>query len=305
MTDVRIDGLKIRIRDTGDGPPVLLINGLGAPTSWWATLESRLSGLRLISFDAPGVGHSQTPLQPVRVEALASIAAGVLDARGVERADVLGYSLGGMVAQEFALRYPGRVRRLVLAATSCGLGAVPAALVNLLNISTPLRYMSGTLFEHTTGGLLGGRARTDPEFAERHRQRRLADPPNKRGYMLQVMALQNWSSLSRLAQIDAPTLVVSGDDDPLMRPANGYILARHIPGARLHIATGEGHLLLLDEESVAFEPIAAFLQGRELDAIVVDDDDLAAAIAAAGRSPQPLALIGGVMRRIYPPKVAA
>lgn len=305
MTDVRIDGLKIRIRDVGDGPPVLLINGLGAPTSWWATLEHHLPGLRLISFDAPGVGHSQTPLQPVRVDGLAAIAAGVLDACGVERADVLGYSLGGMVAQEFALRHPDRVWRLVLAATSCGLGAVPAAMVNLLNIATPLRYMSPALFERTTGGLLGGRARTDPEFAERHKQRRLADPPNKRGYMLQVMSLQGWSSLSRLAQIDAPTLVVSGDDDPLMRPANGYILARHIPGARLRIATGEGHLLLLDDESVAFEPIAAFLQGGEVDAIVVDDDDLAAAIAAAGRSPQPLALLGGAMRRIYPPKVAA
>ena len=90
-----------------------------------------------------------------------------------------------------------------------------------------------------------------------------------------------------------------------MRPANGYILARHIPGARLHIATGEGHLLLLDEESVAFEPIAAFLQGRDVDAIVVDDDDVAGAIAAAGRSPQPLAVIGGVMRRLHPPGVAA
>ncbi len=299
MTDVRIEGLKIRVRDVGDGPPVLLINGLGAPTSWWATLEHRLPGLRLISFDAPGVGHSQTPLQPVRVDGLAAIAAGVLDACDVERADVLGYSLGGMVAQEFALRHPGRVRRLVLAATSCGLGGVPAALVNLLGISTPLR------FERTTGGMLGGRARTDPEFRERHKERRLVDPPSKRGYMLQVMSLQGWSSLSRLAQIDAPTLVVVGDDDPLMRPANGYILARQIPGARLHIATGEGHLLLLDEASVAFAPIAAFLQGNEVDAIAVDDDDLAAAIAAAGRSPQPLALLGGAMRRIYPPKVAA
>jgi poly(3-hydroxyoctanoate) depolymerase len=307
MSDVRIQGLRIRVRDVGEGRPVLLINGLGAPTSWWATMERRLDGLRVLSFDAPGVGRSQTPLRPVSVEDLADIAAGVLDAHDVAHADVLGYSLGGMVAQELALRHPERVRRLVLAATSCGLGAVPASLLNLLTISTPLRYMSGELYDRTTAGLLGGRARTDPEYAERHKQRRFNDPPNKLGYMLQVMALQGWSSLSRLSQIEHPTLVVVGDDDPLMRPANGYILARHIPDARLHVAHGEGHLLLLDEQSVAFDPIVAFLRGRELDAIVVDDDDVAAAVAAAGRSPQPLALIGGMLRRLHPapPRVAA
>jgi poly(3-hydroxyoctanoate) depolymerase len=305
--DVRIEGLRIRVRDVGTGPALLLINGLGAPTSWWGTLEARLDGLRLLAFDAPGVGRSQTPWRPVGPEDLASIAAGVLDACAVDEADVLGYSLGGMVAQEVALRHPTRVRRLVLAATSCGLGAVPASLINLLTISTPLRYMSERLYDSTTAGLLGGRARTDPEFADHHKKRRFDDRPNKLGYAMQVMSLQRWSSLAKLSRIEAPTLVVAGDDDPLMRPANGYILARRIPGARLQVAAGEGHLLLMDDESVAFDAIGAFLRAPVLErepvwqeALIVDDDAVAAALAAAGRSPQPLAVIGSVLRRVHP-----
>jgi pimeloyl-ACP methyl ester carboxylesterase len=305
--DVRLEGLRIRVRDVGAGPPLLLINGLGAPTGWWRALEARLDGLRVLSFDAPGVGRSQTPWRPVGPEELAAIAAGVLDTSDVEQADVLGYSLGGMVAQEVALGYPTRVRRLVLAATSCGLGAVPASLVNLLTISTPLRYMSERLYDSTTAGLLGGRARTDPEFAERHKQRRFEDRPNKLGYAMQVMSLQRWSSLSKLSRIEQPTLVVAGDDDPLMRPANGYILARRIPNARLHVAAGEGHLLLMDDESVAFAAIGAFLRAPTLEeervwqeAFVVDDAAVDAALTAAGRSPQPLAVIGSVLRRLHP-----
>ena len=297
--DVPIEGLRIHVRDIGEGTPLLAINGLGAPTSWWATLEARLEGRRVISFDAPGVGRSQTPWRPVDPRQLAAIAAGVLDARGVQRADVLGYSLGGMVAQELAIRGPARVKRLILAATSCGLGAVPASLLHLLNMATPLRYFSGTLFEHTSGGMLGGRARTDPQFLEEHKQRRFGSRPSVRGYSLQVMSLQRWTSLSRLGRITAPTLVIAGDDDPLIGAANGFLLARRIPDARLWIAIGEGHLLMMDPESAAFDAIAGFLDGDWGDAVAVDD----AAVAAAPRALA--AATGGHRRRPAAPAPGA
>ncbi len=147
----QIDGLRVLVREVGEGSPVLLINGLGAHTAMWAPLEQALTGFRLIEFDAPGAGRSQTPRLPGSVASMARIAAGVLDAVGVEQADVLGYSLGGMVGQELAAGAPERVRRLVLAATSCGLGAVPGNLGAMLNLATPLRYYSRTFYDRTLG----------------------------------------------------------------------------------------------------------------------------------------------------------
>jgi pimeloyl-ACP methyl ester carboxylesterase len=306
--DVRISGLRIHIREVGEGRPLLLLNGLGAPTAWWSTLEGHLDGVRLIEVDAPGVGGSQTPWVPARVEYLGWLAARALDHVKVERADVLGYSLGGMIAQHLAARSPQRVRRLVLCSTGCGFGGVAAGLTKLLNVATPLRYLSKDLYDRTIPDLVGGRARNDPEFLERHSERRFAQPPNKRGYMLQVTALGAWSSLPVLSKITAPTLVVTGDDDPLMPMPNAYILARRIANARLHVAAGEGHLLLMDERSGAFEPIRAFLGAETLDdepawrdATVVDDAVLAAAMPPSNGAGRALGAAGAAWRRAWSP----
>jgi pimeloyl-ACP methyl ester carboxylesterase len=306
--DVRISGLRIHIREVGEGRPLLLLNGLGAPTAWWSTLEGHLDGVRLIEFDTPGVGGSQTPWLPTRVEYLGWLAARVLDHVNVQRADVLGYSLGGMIAQHLAARSPERVRRLVLTSTGCGFGGVQAGITKLLNVGTPLRFMSKDLYERTLPDLVGGRARSDPEFLERHRERRFTSPPNKRGYMLQTMALGGWSSLPVLSRIQAPTFVVTGDDDPLMPLPNAYLLARRIPNARLHVAVGEGHLLLMDEHSSAFAPIRAVLRAKSLErtqvwrnATVVDDAALAAAMPESKGAGRALGLPGTAWRRVWRP----
>jgi pimeloyl-ACP methyl ester carboxylesterase len=306
--DVRIAGLRLHIREVGEGPPLLLLNGLGAPTAWWSTLEGRLDGMRLIELDAPGVGGSQTPWVPARIEFLGWLAARVLDRVDVPRADVLGYSLGGMIAQQLAARSPERVRRLVLTATGCGFGGVRPGMTNLLNVATPLRYLSTRLYHSTLPNLVGGRVRSDPEFLERHAERRFAHPPNKRGYVLQTIALGGWSSLPLLSRIRAPALVVTGDDDPLMPMANAYILARRIRDARLHVAPGEGHLLLMDEQSAAFDPIRAFLRAETLDeepawraATVVDDAMLDAAMPASKGVGRALGVPGAAWRRTWSP----
>jgi pimeloyl-ACP methyl ester carboxylesterase len=310
--DVRIAGLRIHIREVGDGPPLLLLNGLGAPNAWWSTLEGRLGGLRLIEFDAPGVGASQTPWVPPRPEFLAWLAARVLDKADVARADVLGYSLGGMVAQHLAARSPERVRRLVLTSTGCGFGGVQAGITRLLNVGTPLRFLSQGFYERTLPDLVGGRARSDPEFLERHRERRYANPPNKRGYMLQTLGLSAWSSLPVLSRIQAPTFVVTGDDDPLMPMPNAYLLARHIGNARLHVVAGEGHLLLMDDKSGAFEPIGAFLRAKSIErtqvwrnATVVDDAGLAAVMPESKGARKALALPQSAWRRAWRPPARA
>jgi pimeloyl-ACP methyl ester carboxylesterase len=310
--DIRVAGLRIHVREAGEGPPVLLINGMGAPVPWWETLEGSLHDLHLIEFDAAGVGRSQTPWMPVPIQSAAWIARKVLDAVGVGRADVLGYSLGGMVAQELALQAPRRVRRLVLAATSCGFGSVPAPMVRVLNAATPVRYMSRRLYDRTAPDLFGGAARTDPDFLARHAARREADPPNKLGYLMQAVTVSTWSSLPWLSRLGQPTLVVTGDDDPMMLPVNSYILARRIGNARLVVAPGEGHLMLMDERSAALAPIAAFLRADRLDdepawraAAIVDDARLEAALRATNDASRPLRAMGAVWRRAWPPAARA
>ena len=124
---VRVDGLEIcvRVEGEGDDPPLLLLNGLGRSLQSWDPFTRALSCRTIVSFDAPGVGGSPTPVLPLSISMLARVAASVLDETQLDSADVLGFSHGGAVAQQLAIDAPARIRHLVLASTSCGLGAIP------------------------------------------------------------------------------------------------------------------------------------------------------------------------------------
>lgn len=143
-TFARVDGHLLRVSVRGDGPPMLLIMGLGGNIEMWDPLERELHirGFQTIAYDAPGTGHSPPRLVPLRPPGLARQAAHLLDSLGLPDAHVLGVSFGGGIAQELALRNPHRVRRLVLASTSCGLGGVPCTPLALGLLATPLRYYS-------------------------------------------------------------------------------------------------------------------------------------------------------------------
>lgn len=264
MTDpqeraVVLEGVRIHLREVGDGPPVLLINGLGANTGVWGTLEQALHGFRLIEFDAPGTGRSETPRQTPSIPDLARLATRVLDTVGVERADVLGYSLGGIVAQQLAVDAPDRVRRLVLVATGVGKGGVTGDARSLLHILVPVRYLSARLYASSIGDLTGGRARRDRAWAEAMSADRVQLPPRMRGYFGQLRSVSRWSGLPLLPHIEQPTLVVAGDDDPLTPIGNARLLADGIPNAELLVAPGEGHLMPVDPDSAVLEPIRRFL----------------------------------------------
>src|SRR6478672_10739478 len=115
---VRARGVGVFVRERGEGRPVLMINGLGGNVEMWRAMEERVARVsRTITFDAPGTGRSPTQLWPMTISSLAEL--------GHERVDVLGFSLGGLVAQQLAHRAPERVRRMVLAATACGWGSMP------------------------------------------------------------------------------------------------------------------------------------------------------------------------------------
>ncbi|HEX2221363.1 MAG TPA: alpha/beta fold hydrolase [Candidatus Limnocylindria bacterium] len=289
---LRVGGLRLQVRESGEGRPLLLLNGIGAHVRMWRPLERALGPLRLIAFDAPGAGRSQTPPLPLTLPGHARVAERVLDALGYERVDVLGYSFGGIVAQHLAYRAPARIRRLVLAATTPGWGGVSGSMRAMIHISTPLRYYSRAYYERSIGSLVGGRARSDAAWLARHGEERMQHPPHPLGYAWQLAALSvPPGSLPWLHELPHPTLVVTGDDDPLLPAVNSMLLAERIPRARLLVAAGEGHLLLLDPDSAAHPVIRDFLASAEpgrSDAfartVAVDGGMVAAALP---RRPQP------------------
>jgi poly(3-hydroxyalkanoate) depolymerase len=239
--------------------------GLGGNLEMWQPLVDELPDFTTITFDAPGAGDSEVPRLPPRMSGLADTTAHLLDALGYASADVLGVSLGGAVAQELAHRHPGKVRRLVLAATSCGLGGVPGRPVALALLSTPYRYYSRSHLRAIAGRLYGGDIARRPELLDRHAYSRLAHAPSLRGYLWQMSATIGWSSLPYLRRIGQPVLVLTGDDDPIIPVVNGRILARLLPKAELHVLRGAGHLFLIDRAHGSAQLVRRFLLADPLD----------------------------------------
>lgn len=260
---IRFGRERVLVREIGAGPPILLINGIGAHTRMWGLMERTLSDSRVISFDAPGAGRSSTPLGVMSVRRLAELAVRVLDEAEVEKPDAVGYSMGGIVLQQLLADYPSRVRRAVLIGTSPGIGAVYGPALSLLNVSTPVRFLSDRLYLRSVGGLVGGRARNDKQWVSDHLPVRLLHRPSLTGYSRQVASLATWSGLPLLGRIRHPVLVVAGDDDPLSPVANAKILAHLLPNARLQVVPGEGHLMPLDDTSAVPPMVAEFLTAAD------------------------------------------
>jgi len=244
---VEVDGVPLRVRTMGEGRPLLLIMGVGGNIEMWHPFDRELNGrgIHTISFDAPGTGASGELDRPRRMPWLARMLEHLLDHLGYDRVDVLGVSWGGGLAQQLAHQAPQRVRRLVLAATAPGvpgLGGVPGRPSALISMLNPRRYRDPDYLASVAGRLYGGGAFRLPEG---HFAARLGKPPSSRGYRHQLWAVQGWTGLPWLRSLEQSTLVLAGGDDPLVPVANGQILARLIPDARLVVVRGGGHLFLL------------------------------------------------------------
>ncbi len=257
---VKAGAHELAVSVAGEGPPLLLINGFGANLSIWGPLRPALNATT-IAFDAPGVGRSTMPRLPLTVPQLASSAVRLLDALGHDQVDVLGVSLGGVIAEQLAIQSPDRVRRLVLASTTWGLGMVPGKFGAWTTLMSPRRYFVDGYYERVAKSFVGGRTGREPEIARAYGESRRAQPPAPIGHVWQMVAGATWSTLPRLHRISAPTLVITGDDDPLLPPLNSRILNRLIPGSELQIIPGGGHLLLFDSVDDVAPLINNFLRG--------------------------------------------
>jgi len=250
MAFVENQKAKIYWDEQGQGEPVVLIMGLAYPSQmWYRTRPLLASRYRTVALDNRGVGRSDVPQGPYPIAVMASDAAAVLDAAGIESAHVFGVSMGGMIAQELALRYPARVRSLILGCTAAGgptaIRAEPEAIQMLMSrekmspeqaaeAAVPFIYDPAT-----------PRERIDEDLAIRRPWFQSAE-----GYAAQLQGILAWEAYSRLGQIVAPTLVIHGESDRLIPPGNANLIAERIPGAKLVRIPCASHLFFSDQPDV-------------------------------------------------------
>jgi poly(3-hydroxyoctanoate) depolymerase len=257
--------VRLRTSVRGSGPPLLLVTGLGASLDLAEPFVRELVARRMqvISFDAPGVGQSTPYRRPRRMAGIAGTVRRLVETLGYRRVDVLGVSLGGVVAQQLAHQSPSVVRRLVLAATGPGVGGLPGSPRVLIALATRRRYTDPEHYRRIAGHLYGGAARQDPDALLHGSVARFVERPSLRGYLGQLYAIAGWTSLPWLHRLPQPTLVLAGDDDPIVPVANGRLLARLIPDARLTVVPGGGHLFLLERPAEVAQMVHRFLAAQE------------------------------------------
>ncbi len=263
MPKVRVGDINIHYETRGDGEPLVLIMGLGGGSSlWWRQVAFFSPEYHVVTFDSRGVGLTDKPDMPYSMDMLVDDTAGLLERLGIASAHVYGVSMGGMVAQEFALRYPRLVSSLILGATTCGGGhaVMPRqeTLQELFNIMTlspdeAVRVSTSVTFSAT--------------FIERHPEKinewlikGAESPPSPMGFKRQAEAVAGFDTYDRLQQIGAPTLILAGTTDQLIPSENSRILASRIPNAKLVLFEGAGHGYLWEAEEQANRVVRDFLR---------------------------------------------
>jgi poly(3-hydroxyalkanoate) depolymerase len=261
VRSVAVGGQQLRVAvrpGAQDRVPLLLINGIGASLDLLQPFVDELNpSAGVIRFDVPGVGGSPLPAVPYRFSGLCRMIARMLSELGHPTVDVLGISWGGGVAQHFAAFHRSSCRRLVLVSTGTGALMVPAKPAVLARMVTPRRYLDRGYLQQVAPILYGGSARTQPErvAAAMHAHSRVGSPT---GYLYQLLAGAGWTSLPFLPLLRQPTLVLAGDDDPIIPLVNARVMHRLIPDARLHVYHG-GHLGLVTEAAELAPVVEEFL----------------------------------------------
>jgi pimeloyl-ACP methyl ester carboxylesterase len=264
MTIARIGDIDVAYETFGSdqNPPLLAIMGLTGSRWHWRRFPERFAdAYRVITFDNRGVGESSVPRPPYTAAQMANDALGLMDHLGIEKAVILGVSMGGMIAQELALKAPERVTKLVLGCTSFG-GAKA--------IPPPQETTDAFASVGKGGGEAGLRRLVELNWSKAAATTRSAEitelvqyglsnrmtPP---GFHGQMMAVVTHDTQSRLSALKPPTLLVTGDEDLLIPPTNSNLLANQIPGAQVVVLEKTGHMFWIESAAEAETAIRQFL----------------------------------------------
>ncbi|MBL8056345.1 MAG: alpha/beta fold hydrolase [Anaerolineales bacterium] len=268
MPTLDLNGLSLYYETHGAGEPLILISGLGYDHDfqWRFMVPGLAERYQVIVFDNRGAGQSAKPAGPYTAQLLADDTAALLAALGHASAHVLGHSMGGFIAQALALEHPGCVRKLILAATNFGgprhIPITAEAMAVLTDTkSDPLERLRRGIAVSTAPGW----AEAHPERVQAWLEYRAAHPLDPAGYQAQLgiglgLLAEAAGFEHRLAQVKAPTLVLTGAHDKVVPPGNAELLAARLPHSRVHVLPDAGHLFTLETPEAANQAILAFLE---------------------------------------------
>jgi 3-oxoadipate enol-lactonase len=267
MATITANGITMAYEIEGSGPPLVLVAGLGYSRWMWHKMAPGLAeNFTVLSYDNRGAGETDKPAGPYTAQLLADDLCGLLEALGMEKTAVFGHSMGGFVAQAFALAYPEKVTHLILSATNFGgprhVPVTQEALAVLMDTtSDPLtRLRSGILISCAEGF-----AKRQPAVVEEWISYRAAHPIEPAGYQAQMgIGLSLMSAEAcfehKLSAITAPTLILSGAEDKVVPPANVDLLANAIPQAETAVINQAGHFFPFEQPETAVAIVTNFLQ---------------------------------------------
>ena len=263
MPIASVRDIEINYRLEGDGAEtIVLVNGLADDLETWAPQMSDLlaAGYRVLRFDNRGIGATSKPAGPYSSRMLADDAKALVDALGITDFHLLGVSMGGMIAQEFTLQYPQRVRSLILGCTNAGGPHAVRAAAEVLQ----LLMRQGMTPEEAKEAIIPyiydpatPRARIDEDMAIRMKWY-----PTPQGYLGQLQGILAWEAYSRIAQIKAPTLIIHGETDQLIPVANAKLIAERMPHAQLVLIPHASHIFETDQPAIANRAITEFLSAQ-------------------------------------------
>jgi 3-oxoadipate enol-lactonase len=263
MPKARVQGINFYYEIHGSGYPLVLIRGLGSNADhWYCQVPAFSSHYSVVVFDNRGIGRSDIPDLPFTISTMADDAVGLMDSLGIRRAHILGISMGGMIAQEIALKYGRRVNGLILACTHCGgkqaVQPDPAIIKDL----------SGSLFAGTEEAVQKGlkclfserTIKKTPSVVQRYGEVSKRFPPAAQVLINQLKAIQGHDTWKDLVSIQNPTLVLVGNEDVLVPVENSKILAERIPNAQLRVIEGGGHQFLIEQPDAFNNAVLEFLK---------------------------------------------
>ena len=258
IQDLEVCGQRIRTctyKTQNESTPLLICNGFGVSSELLEPLVEAMGEKTIILFDAPGTGESSTPLLPYSMFRLAAMLDRLLSRLGYNQVDIMGISWGGAVAQELALNHPRRCRRLILAATTTGILSIPGNPLSIAMLANPLRWLGKGSLSRNAGRLYGG------DFRSAETRSRVRVPHmimrNPLGTLWQMAAIGAWTSVPRLAMIRQPTLLLAGEDDPLVPLVNARLMLKLIPDAQLETFDC-GHMFPLTRAKAVAARISTF-----------------------------------------------
>ncbi len=265
MPTLQTNGISTYYEIHGSGDPVLLIGGTGADTFLWFRQVPELSKqFQVIVFDTRGSGRSDKPEQPYTVRMFADDTAGLLNGLNIDKASIVGVSLGGLIAEQFAIAYPQMVTHLVLADTGFGgphmvkpsiFNLIPA-LFAMRRSGDPARDIQN-MFEVFTSKEW---CQQHPDLVKQYVDWRVAHPQPPEAYKRQNAAVKTFDGENLISQIKVPVLIVHGAKDRVVPVKNAHLLKAKLPQARLMIFPNAGHAALIQFAEEFNTTLAQFLK---------------------------------------------